>query len=1757
MRYLVFKKQGNLIKSRLTSLQTQVPKIQEGDVLTDLLIEKVKTINGTAIKQYSAFESLVTKLFRAETLCADIDDDELTQLQDDITELYISIHSTCNALVPPPTASTSSSLDQTTTSNASASNEGSLGIRLPPLNLGIFSGQIDKWIAFHSLFEHSVHKNSNISEVEKFTYLLSCLSSEPLKLVKSLPVTAVHYNIAWQTLLRRYHNSRALISLHVNNILDIPPVPQASVKHLRNFLSSYHENVSALTALNHDVTKDNSIILTSFLLRKFDYDFRSKFEHSRTDSQAVPKIEEFIEFIEKECAQLEAADLASSNFKYKTNVVSSPKAYPEQRPNTFRPQRTVLLTTETQNCAYCNSTEHAIFRCPEFIKITPEARFSFIKGKHLCTNCMGRHTVTNCKSSRNCFTCGRRHHTMLHMPNEQPPQIVNRNKQPPTSTSEAPRPNTHLQSKVPKKNTESNYFPENTAMVSTLNQKNTTVLLATALVKVTYEGHCTVARAVLDSAAQHSFMSEACANALHVPRTHADNSQITGISSCPVKTKGLCHVTLGALNGCILASSHPVLILDKITSDLPRARVEPEIKLKLSNLVLADPAFDNPAPIDLLIGADLFGLAMRNRSFSLGENMPTVFDTMFGYVLLGSTPVINTPAESTCGIVTLLCMNDSNLLQSIQKFWILEEPPCVRKNIPEEQACENNFLKSHSRSHTGRYIVRLPLKASIEKLGNSSKNALRMFHYLEKKFSVDPDLKMKYLQFMRDYEDTGHMVESSNPAILDQPHFFLPHHPVLRDNKLRVVFNASAASTTGTSLNDILFQGHKLHNEIPDIILHFRRHAIVFSCDIKQMFRQILVHEDDQPLQIIYWREDPSLSLKIYQLTTVTYGMSSSPWIANRVIQKLIEDEGHQYPAAASALKQQIYVDDALLGSDTLEEALQLQQDVTALLAKGGFLLRKWTSNCAELLDAVPPEHHGTPLLFPSLEQPCCNVLGLKWLPELDAFSYVVTVDKQNSTKRSVLSAIARIYDPMGWLTPVVFWAKSLMQYLWTLGLKWDDPIPPDVAQKWNQFTNELPELKKVLVPRHLEISNSNANYQLHGFSDSSELGFSSCVYLRVERNSEVSVFLLIGKSKVAPLKKVSLPRLELCGAHMLSNLLYYCHQQLATSIEIKEIFAWCDSTVALSWIQTPPYRLKTYVANRVAQIQELTPPPMWSHVPSKENPADCASRGLLPSSIKTHELWWSGPKWLPLPSAHWPKSKNSESSEDSLPEMKPFTLTTLVATNESSFDFHENFSSWTTLVHITAYILRFIKKCRKKSKRKYADFFSLSELKESTNVICGIVQKEHFSDEISALKLQKPCSSRISQLAPFLDNEGILRVGGRLRNASLQYDSQHPILLPKKHHVVNLIVDYYHKFYLHAGPQLLQALVCQKFWILSARDLIRSRIHRCMTCFRSRPPQVTPFMGDLPKVRVTPARPFSSSGCDYAGPFTVKPHRLRRIQHVKIYLCIFICMATKAVHLETVTDLSSESFIATLTRFSCRRGLPESLFTDCGTVYIGADRQLKNIFEDLARTPETQCFAEERSIAFKFIPPSAPHQGGLWERAVKSAKHHLKRVIGTQILTIEEFNTLTTRVEAMLNSRPLTQLSADPSELNPLTPGHFLIGGPLVTPVEHVLQQTPINRLRRWQLVQSMAQNLWARWKLEYLHTLHQRSKWTKKGENLQVGQLVIIHDTNSPPLTWKLGRIIATSPGSDGIVRVVTLKTQTGIMKRPSVKVSPLPIE
>lgn len=391
--------------------------------------------------------------------------------------------------------------------------------------------------------------------------------------------------------------------------------------------------------------------------------------------------------------------------------------------------------------------------------------------------------------------------------------------------------------------------------------------------------------------------------------------------------------------------------------------------------------------------------------------------------------------------------------------------------------------------------------------------------------------------------------------------------------------------------------------------------------------------------------------------------------------------------------------------------------------------------------------------------------------------------------------------------------------------------------------------------------------------------------------------------------------------------------------------------------------------------------------------------------------------------------------------------------------------------------------------------------------------------------------------------------MGGRLRNAEIPYEAKHPILLPKKCRLSELIVEKLHHEHLHPGFRTLAAIVANQFWILSPRSVIYRVIYRCIKCFKTKPKSFTPLMADLPKFRVQQMKPFCTIGIDYAGPFSTIARKHRGAKTFKSYVCLFVCAATKAVHLELVSDLSTEAFVAAFRRFIARRGSCIRIFSDRGTNFIGAYNALNRLAQE---------GGGKLGIEWLFNPPAAPNFNGLSEAGVKSVKTHLQRVVGNQVLSFEEFCTLLTQVELVLNSRPLHPLSSDPNDLQPLTPSHFLLLSPLNTEIPHVdFQKVPHSRLSRWELVQAMLQHFWKRWSLEYLHTLQQRTKWTTHIPNLVPNTLVLIRNDNLPPLKWDLARIICSHPGPDGVVRVVTLRTAHGQCMRPVSKICPLPIE
>ncbi|XP_029166034.1 uncharacterized protein LOC114936867 [Nylanderia fulva] len=556
---------------------------------------------------------------------------------------------------------------------------------------------------------------------------------------------------------------------------------------------------------------------------------------------------------------------------------------------------------------------------------------------------------------------------------------------------------------------------------------------------------------------------------------------------------------------------------------------------------------------------------------------------------------------------------------------------------------------------------------------------------------------------------------------------------------------------------------------------------------------------------------------------------------------------------------------------------------------------------------------------------------------------------------------------------------------------------------------------------------------------------------------------------------------------------------------------------ITLAWVRQHPTTWKTFVSNRVSEIQTSLPQAQWLFVGSKDNPADCASRGISVQELKSHSRWWTGPPWLRSTSTLWPEQPSSLRTEGNM-ERRTVPVH-LIQRCTGDWALPDQVSNWPRLLRITAYCLLFFYRIRQRLRRvDNAQVNIAPELgdvvKQARNFWIIYVQRFSFSIETQEIE-RDDCPSKSSPLRnlnPFLDSKGVLRVGGRLSQASLSYDERHPIILPG-HRISDLIVAQAHSRTLYGGTQLTLRVLRQQYWLLNARNIVKSHVHRCVVCVRHRAIPVPQLMGNLPDVRVNPSCPFQHTGVDYAGPFLVLPTVGRGQRTHKAYVVVFVCLATRAIHLELANNYTSDGFLAAFRRFASCREFPASLFSDNGTNFKGADRELRHAFRALSRNSELVAYLASDGITWRFMPPSAPHFGGMWEAGVKSVKHHLRRVIGAHTLSNEEFVTLLTQVEFCLNSRPIAPMSDDPSDLSPLTPAHFLIGTSLIAVPEESVLNLKKSRLNCWQRVQRMHEQFWRIWSRDYLHTLQQRYKWRQKTANLKVDDLVLIRNMLLPP--------------------------------------------
>lgn len=1613
--------------------------------------------------------------------------------------------------------------------------------RLPKLELFPFDSKLENWPTFRDTFTSLIHGNTQIANIEKFYYLLSAVSGSALTIVKSMPVTSDNYAIVWSALVKRYENKRALATTYLDKLFNFKPLVTESVAGLNGFLQTFQENIKALQLL--DIKDLSGFLLFYVALRNLDPVTRRELERELGQDE-LPNYDELITFIEKHVRVLEMSESTTNSTTTKSvpysrnqSKVNQPSGSKSNNSNSQRPTLSSAVVNADQpvksnksmECLYCKKM-HSIYRCSEYIDLTPAQRMDKIKQLKLCENCLREHSVNDCPSKVLCTICKKKHHHTLHIDS-----IAN-------SSSSA---------------------------IALTCSANLTVLLGTAVIHVAdCWGQYQTVRAIIDSGAMSSYITQDCTKRLGLSRRKC-NFEPIGLGGNPVREFGLttCNIKPRHCSSPVLSTD--AVIVTNIAGNLPTMPLSDKTIVEFQHLMLADPAYYKPAPVDLLIAGDLFPYIYDgDKILPRKHGMPVAMSSVFGYVILGQTELGHSDHGSASSAVTdtsregSFCGFSMNLDQIMNSFWEVENvPSVVPRRSPEDELAETLFAKDHRRDDTGRYIVKYPFRPSVE-LGDSSQMATRRLLNLESKLEREPELKTQYHKFMREYEDLGHMTCLGDVQNVDSK-YIIPHFCIIKPTSTttshRVVFDASGKSSNNMSLNAMVLPGPKLQADINQLLINFRLHEICLSADVCKMYRMVLLDEVQRPYQHILWRYSVDQPIQKFALNTLTYGVASCPYLAIKVLHTLADDEAVKFPKAAPILKTAFFMDDLLWSVSTAEEALQLQHELMELLKAGGFILRKWSSNCPQVVEHLDETHRETPVAFDDESNLSIKVLGLQWLPACDAFSFATTPSNPVVSKRTVLSQIGRQFDPLGFVAPCVFYAKCFMQELWARQLDWDQSLPSDLVPQWRAYVNELPLLSNIKHDRHVKVVR-HTYCQILGFCDASTLGYAAVVYLRSKNaDGETKVSLVIAKSKVAPLKTVTIPRLELMAAHLLAKLVKYVQSVLLSRLKVDETLLFTDSSVVLAWLNTPSHTLKTFVSTRVSKINDSVTSKCWYHVSGGSNPADVCSRGALPSALLAAHEWLNGPDWLNLDQSQWPVKTMDEfrfCTPLELKNAKTVLVSSEVASSNWLYDLTEKYSSFTKLLNVVARCIQFIRNCRSAAHERRS--FSVAETRKAHDVLVKAVQKHHFPSDILALTKDSNCSQSLRKLNPFIDSHCFLRVGGRLSQSDLTYQKKHPLLLPKKSNFTNILIDHYHKFNLHVGPRTLQSLINQKYWIISARSAIRSRTIKCISCFRASPSNRQPIMGELPKFRSQDVHVFHTVGVDIGGPFSTKESTRRNAHVSKSYLCVFVCCATRAVHLEVLSSLSTECFLACFDRFTARRGLCHSIVSDNGTNFVSAGKQLKEVTDFLNVDSDSLSKGLVfRGVKWRHNPPTGSNFGGLYEAVIKSAKLHLKRSTGTKSLSFEELGTLFSRVEAVLNSRPLCALSSDPNEFEVLTPSHFLIGRELLAVPEYNLTDISSSRLNRWQAVQQMSQQFWKLWKQDYLHTLQQRQKWFTNCRNLMVGDLVLIN-SDAPALKWVLGRVSKLHSGPDGVVRVISVRNANNHeFTRPVSKVSPLPLD
>lgn len=1618
------------------------------------------------------------------------------------------------------------------------------------LDLPTFTGLAEEWPMFFIEFRQST-ATYGYGQIENTYRLRKCLQGDAKKLVEGLLMYPQNVEQVLYTLQLSYGRPESLIRSQLEKIRGLRPIEEHELAKIIPFAATIQ---SVVSFLNNEIMQShlsNPVLLEEIVGKLPPTQRLAWAKESAPLTQ--PNVQHLSTWLTGLAYYAGVASTSTSGTNTTRKDTRGPKSnFVGSLAEAHEDGARQHSKAPNNNCSICDTGSHQLADCTAFCNMSVNKRWEIVKAEKRCSTCLHtKHRRSDCRSSITCGVgrCNARHHKLLH--NQRSTAVEE------PEPSGEPAPATTDQAMV--------------GLSRRVRTSTPSVLYRTLPVVLWGPNGQIPTYAVFDEGSFTTLLDDELASQLGlvgqnnplklqwykdrtntVEPSRSVSLQISGPAKFAKKYE---LEGVRTIDGIVLPSS--VMGSEQLREEYAH----------LKNVPIPD--LHNAKP-RMLIGLNYSTLGLHDEEIRGRDDEPIAAKTKLGWLVYGpcskaddrENALLYTRAEEQ----TL-----EELHQCVKDYYTTENfGVSVLNNLPksadEKRALE--ILETTTVRVGPRFQTGLLWRNDDTQLPDSRSMAMRRLRNVEDKMARDSTYAAMYKENIENYVKKGYArkLTATEAAKTSRRTWYLPHFGVSNPNKpgrLRLVFDAAAA-VEGVSLNSMLLTGPDQIQSLSTILHRFRLGAVGICGDIREMFHQILIQPEDRDSQRFLWRGgNPSIPPDTYVMDAMTFGASCSPCSAQHVKNANADDYKEQYPDAVKAIHESHYVDDYVISFATPEDAIRVTTEVVQIHARGGFELRNFVTNCPEVMSAIGGRPESTTSNLPDEGALHTDkILGMLWDTKHDCFTFRfkchrIDADVRSGarapTKREILSVAMSTFDPFGLLANFTIHAKLLVQELWRAGLGWDEQVEGDTLERWRTWLDELRRISECLVPRcYSGVIRTTKELQLHLFADASEAAFSCVAYWRIQvSEDEYDVSFIAGKTKCAPPKMLSVPRLELQAA-VLATRLSASIKEIHNELLPKKIVYWTDSTTVVSWVRSDHRRYKSFVAHRIAEILEGSDERDWRWIPTKENVADDATRARLPLSFDAKSRWLNGPDFLRQPESHWPLEPESRRSAETNEEIRHCLLQIVEPADCGLLDLGP-ILQLTSALRVMAYCFRFAHNARNPDNKTRGEF-TVDEMEAAERDLVRRTQCEHFADERAALMIGQPVarSSSLRLLSPYLDGEGIIRLNGRINAAvAVDEDTRRPIIMPKTNKLTTLIVAHYHRLLKHQNQESIVCAVRQRYWIPHLRTLVRKAQLECIFCrVRSAKPAAQ-IMGQLPEDRVTPnVRPFTFTGLDYFGPVNVTIGRRRE----KRWVALFTCLTVRAVHLELARDLSTDACILCLRNFINTRGAPRRIRSDNGTNFVGAAKELNNAVGDLDQNAIKRELTG-RGIEWLFNSPANPEAGGCWERMVRSVKRVLSVTLHEAAPQVETLRSLLIEAANVINSRPLTHVPVSSVEEEPLTPNHFLLG------TNNATQTTPDPDVpdhclrKQWRIARLLANRFWRRWILEYLPELTRRTRWHDEVPALKIGDLVLIVDEAARG-QWKRGIVAETFAGPDGRVRSAMVRTSSTMLRRPVTKLALLDI-